>query len=83
MLGTVHYYHLIRFDLSVSSSSWGLGRDAVCDCGTPWTSLTFFLVSEKVVHQVRFVRVVSVNVSILFQCRNKRFRQGGCEYKRF
>ena len=27
-------------DLSVSSSSWGLGRTAVCDCGTPWT---FFL----------------------------------------
>ena len=26
-------------DLSVSSSSWGLGRAAVCDCGTPWTSL--------------------------------------------
>ena len=24
-------------DLSVSSSSWGLGRAAVCDCGTPWT----------------------------------------------
>ena len=27
-------------DLSVSSSSWCLGRAAVCDCGTPWT---FFL----------------------------------------
>ena len=27
-------------DLPVSSSSWGLGRAAVCDCGTPWT---FFL----------------------------------------
>ena len=26
--------------LSVSSSSWCLGRAAVCDCGTPWT---FFL----------------------------------------
>ena len=25
--------------LSVSSSSWCLGRDAVCDCGTPWTFL--------------------------------------------
>ena len=23
--------------LSVSSSSWCLGRGAVCDCGTPWT----------------------------------------------
>ena len=26
-------------DLSVSSSSWCLGRAAVCDCGTPWTFL--------------------------------------------
>ena len=31
-------------DLSVSSSSWGLGRAAVCDCGTPWTFLLLFLV---------------------------------------
>ena len=31
-------------DLSVSSSSWCLGRAAVCDCGTPWTFLLpFFL----------------------------------------
>ena len=31
-------------DMSVSSSSWGLGRAAVCDCGTPWTFLVpFFL----------------------------------------
>ena len=31
-------------DLSVSSSSWGLGRAAVCDCGTPWTFLLPFCV---------------------------------------
>ena len=30
-------------DLSVSSSSWGLGRAAVCDFGTPWTFLLPFL----------------------------------------
>ena len=30
-------------DLSVSSSFWGLGRAAVCDCGTPWTFLLPFL----------------------------------------
>ena len=31
-------------DLSVSSSFWGLGRAAVCDCGIPWTFLLpFFL----------------------------------------
>ena len=29
-------------DLSVSSSCWGLGRAAVCDCGTPWTFLLPF-----------------------------------------
>ena len=29
--------------MSVSSSSWGLGRAAVCDCGTPWTFLLPFL----------------------------------------
>ena len=46
-------------DFSVSSSSWCLGRAAVCDCGTPWTFLLpilrlfgfdcvlFLLVSEK------------------------------------
>ena len=30
-------------DLSVSSSSWGLGRAAVGDCGTPWIFLIPFL----------------------------------------
>ena len=34
-------------DLSVSSSSWSLGRAAVCDCGTPWTFLLpFFLIQD-------------------------------------
>ena len=28
--------------MSVSSSSWDLGRAAVCDCGTPWTFFFFF-----------------------------------------
>ena len=32
-------------DLSVSSSSWGLGRGSVCDCGTPWSFLLPFFVS--------------------------------------
>ena len=30
-------------DLSISSSSWGLGGAAVCDCGAPWTFLLPFL----------------------------------------
>ena len=34
---------LACLDLSVSSSSWGLGRAAVCNCGTTWTSLLPFL----------------------------------------
>ena len=28
--------------LSVSFSSWCLGRAAVCDCGSPWFCLTYF-----------------------------------------
>ena len=32
--------------LSVSSSSWGPGRAAVCDCGTPWTFLLPFFPYE-------------------------------------
>ena len=30
--------------LSVSSSSWCLGRAAICDCGTSWTFLLPFFV---------------------------------------
>ena len=33
--------------LSVSSSSWGLGRAVVCDCGTPWTFLLPFLFTTE------------------------------------
>ena len=32
----------VCLDLSVFSSSWCLGRAAVCDCGTPWTFLLPF-----------------------------------------
>ena len=39
-------------DLSLSSSSLGLGRAAVCDCGTPWTFLLPFL---YVIIDVRFL----------------------------
>ena len=42
--------------MSVSSSSWGLGRAAVCDCGTPWTFLFlffFFLVTGLVAVGIR------------------------------
>ena len=37
-------------DLSVSSSSWGLGRAAFCDCGTLWTFLLpFFKIQIKLI----------------------------------
>ena len=39
-------------DLSVSSSSWGLGRAAVCDCGTPWTFLLPFLINYHLIQQI-------------------------------
>ena len=40
-------------DLSVSSSSWGLGRAVFCDCGTPWTFLLpFFDTKLKVYRSV-------------------------------
>ena len=31
---------------SVSSSSWGLGRAVVCDCGTTWTFLLPFILDD-------------------------------------
>ena len=45
-------------DLSVSSSSWGLGKAAVCDCGTPWNLLLpFFPIPLGVWDGVQFVIV--------------------------
>ena len=38
----VRLFDLRLFGLSVSSSSWCLGRAAICDCGTPWTVLLPF-----------------------------------------
>ena len=36
-------FDLRLFGLSVSSSSWCLGRAAACNCCTPWTFLLHFL----------------------------------------
>ena len=36
--------------LTVSSSSWCLGRAAACDCGTPWTVLLPILRHEEKVN---------------------------------
>ena len=35
---------LVLFGFVGSSSSWGLGRAAVCDCSTPWTFLLPFFI---------------------------------------
>ena len=35
----VRLFDLCLFGFVGFSSSWGLGRAAVCDCGTPWTFL--------------------------------------------
>ena len=46
--------------LSISSSSWCLGRAAVCDCGTPWTFLLPF-----------WIRLNHLNEAILTNIHNK------------
>ena len=38
----VRLFDLCLFGFVVFSSSWGLGRTAVSDCGTPWTFLLPF-----------------------------------------
>ena len=57
-------------DLSVSSSSWGRGRAAVCDCGTPWTFLLpFFIVivgSYPVVYTTDRSKAVTPVLVLLF-----------------
>ena len=45
-------------DLSVCSSSWGLGRAAVCDCGTPWTFLLLFFFLQKIRTTVRIAEAL-------------------------
>ena len=45
--------------LSVSSSSWCLGRAAACDCGTPWIFLLTFFVNLQKVFQIHSTLVVS------------------------
>ena len=40
----VRLFDFRLFGLSVFSSSWCMGRAAVCDCGTPWTFLLPFFI---------------------------------------
>ena len=51
-------------DLSVSSSSWGLGRAAVCDCGTPWTFLLLFLSMKGHNHETKVTHFRTVCRSV-------------------
>ena len=47
----VRLFDLRLFGFVCSSSSWCLGRAAICDCGTPWTFLLpFFIYSSVVCH---------------------------------
>ena len=60
----VRLFGLCLFRLSVSSSSLGLGRAAVCDCGTPWTFLLpFFLFYEAIC----FMSYLVLSCSCVFQ----------------
>ena len=66
-------------DLSVSSSSSGLGRAAVCDCGTPWTFLLPFLPAHwKIkINQNNFVcknikQYVARNCYLKLLCKDKK-----------
>ena len=53
----VRLFGLCLFRLSVSSSSWGLGRAAICDCGTLWTFLLPFFVFETITFRSVFEKV--------------------------
>ena len=53
--------------MSVSFSSWGLGKAAVCDCGTPWTFLLpfFTLCCFMVYYTRRFVLCLTLCYFVL------------------
>ena len=50
-------------DLSVFSSFWGLGRAAVCDCGTPWTFLLPFFIQKVEMVQGRSIHWICNSLS--------------------
>ena len=52
----IRLFYLRLFGLSVSSSSWCLGRAAVCDYGTPWTfHLPFFFFFFYLYHSLNIL----------------------------
>ena len=60
-------------DLSVSSSSLGLGRAAVCDCGTPWTFLLPILTCQAQDCQISFELKISIPCIILYFTQYDKF----------
>ena len=78
----------VRFALlvvSVSSSSWCLGRAAACDCGTPWTFVLPFLqisttlaVKSCIILVCLFMNVCKLlnKSQIMFKKKGKRKVQG-------
>ena len=46
------YVEVFETEVESDSSSWGLGRAAVCDCGTPWTFSYLFDTKLKVYRSV-------------------------------
>ena len=59
----VRLFDLFLFGFVVSSSSWCLGRAAVCDCGTPWTFLLPFFVRFCVYRCISSVSLYVVCIS--------------------
>ena len=61
VIATLHglFSYPFFFDLSISFSSWCLGRAAVCDCGILWTFLLhFFRISNcKIEHTELFFAI--------------------------
>ena len=65
----VHLFNLCLFGFLFSSSSWCLGRAAVCDCGTPWTFLLpFFLLYKGICFKSCLVLFCSCNFRSFQHC---------------
>ena len=62
-------FRTVCASLDLSVSSWGLGRAAVCDCGTPWTFVLPFLDNfNKRLHSCRIFMLPKNDNVTLFSC---------------
>ena len=48
MIGLFSPITIVKGSSTIIKDSWGLGRAAVCDCGTPWTFLLLFSITLNV-----------------------------------